>query len=293
MLMSLMLLDAATLYYRAYYALPDSIVSPAGMPVNAIRGFFEGLRMLRDQYRPDRIVACWDEDWRPAWRVNLLPSYKTHRIADADDVGDLEEVPDTLSPQIPVIAEVCGALGIAVVGKPEMEADDIVAALALMAEGPVDIVSGDRDMTQLVSDAAARRLLYLGTGVNKHTVYDEALVEQTYGVRADQYADFAVLRGDPSDGIPGAPGIGAKTAAQYLQAFGSLDGILRAAMSDTPPLTKTKAATLREHADELRRTQQVVTLQERQIAVPVVQRNQLAVTSLGAEYGITSVLNRW
>ncbi len=291
--MTLMLLDAATLYYRAYYALPDSLVSPRGEPVNAIRGFFDGLRSLRDQYRPNRIVACWDEDWRPQWRVDLLPSYKTHRLADADDIEDLEEVPDTLSPQIPIIAEICTALGIAVAGAPELEADDVVAALALTADSPVDIVSGDRDLTQLVNDAAGRRLLYLGTGVNKHTVYDETQVLGTYGVRADQYADFAVLRGDPSDGIPGAPGIGAKTAAQYLQAFGNLDGILEAASHDTPPLTRTKAATLREHADELRRTQRVVTLRSGRVPVPKVKRNDEAIAALGERYGIQSVLGRW
>ena len=291
--MSLMLLDAATLYYRAYYALPDSLVSPTGLPVNAIRGFFDGLRLLRDQYTPDRIVACWDQDWRPQWRVDLLPSYKTHRVADADDVEDLEAVPDTLSPQIPVIAEICTALGIAVVGEPEMEADDIVAALALEAAGPVDIVSGDRDMTQLVNDGAKRRLLYLGTGVNKHTVYDEALVFETYGVHADQYADFATLRGDPSDGIPGAPGIGAKTAALYRREFGDLDAILRAAVDVTPPLTKSKAATLLAHADEVRKTQRVVTLGARKVRMPTVKRDEAAVAMLGKRHGVQRILERW
>lgn len=288
-----MLLDAATLYYRAYYALPDSIVSPSGMPVNAVRGFFDGLRTLRDQYAPDRIVACWDDDWRPQWRVDLLPSYKTHRVADADDVDDLEAVPDTLSPQIPVIAQICRALGIAVVGAAGMEADDVVAALALGATEPVDVVSGDRDLTQLVSDAARRRLLYLGTGVGKHTVYDDALVTSTYGVRPDQYADFAVLRGDPSDGIPGAPGIGAKTAATYLQAFGDLEGILNAATAATPPLTKSKAAMLVERADELRRTQRVVTLRAGELQVSAAERDDDALRNLGETYGVASVLARW
>lgn len=288
-----MLLDAATLYYRAYYALPDSIVSPVGEPMNAVRGFFDGLRTLRDRYQPDRIVACWDDDWRPQWRVELLPSYKAHRVADADDVDDLESVPDSLSPQIPVIADICTALGIPVVGREGMEADDVIAALALGADVPVDIVSGDRDLTQLVDDAADRRLIYLGTGINKHTLYDEALVFQTYGVRADQYADFAVLRGDPSDGIPGAPGIGAKTAAHYLQVFDSLENILVAAEHDTPPLTKAKAAGLREHAEDLRRTQRVVTLSAATVPVPTVPRNTTTLIALGERYGITSVLQRW
>ena len=289
----MMLLDAATLYYRAYYALPDSLVSPSGVPVNAIRGFFDGLRTLRDRYEPTRIIACWDEDWRPDWRVALLPSYKTHRLADADDVADLEETPDTLSPQIPVIAEICAAVGIPVVGASEMEADDVIAALAFAATDPVDIVSGDRDLTQLVHDAAGRRLLYLGTGVGKHTVYDDALVLETYGVRPDQYADLAVLRGDPSDGIPGAPGIGAKTAATYLQAFGDLDGVLAAAVRGDRPLTPAKAAVLLEKSDELRRTQQVVTLKPGRVDIPAAKRQPQRIEEIANEYGLSSVLKHW
>ena len=288
-----MLLDAATLYYRAYYALPDSLVSPSGMPVNAVRGFFDGLRTLRDRYAPEGIVAAWDADWRPQWRVDLLPSYKTHRLADDDSVADLEAVPDTLSPQIDVIADICTAVGIAVVGVDGMEADDVIAGIALTATDPIDVVSGDRDLTQLVSDAHHRRLLYLGTGIGKHTVYDDALVLETYGVRPDQYADFAVLRGDPSDGIPGAPGIGPKTAAQYLQAFDDLDGVLSAAVDVTAPITKAKAAVLLEHADLLRRTQQVVTLQAARIELPSVSRDESRRDELAAEYGLHSVLKHW
>ena len=288
-----MLLDAATLYYRAYYALPDSLVSPSGMPVNAVRGFFDGLRTLRDRYAPDVIVAAWDADWRPQWRVDLLPSYKTHRLADDDSVADLEAVPDELSPQIDVIADICTAVGISVVGVDGMEADDVIAGIALTSSDPIDVVSGDRDLTQLVSDAHHRRLLYLGTGIGKHTVYDDALVSETYGVRPDQYADFAVLRGDPSDGIPGAPGIGPKTAAQYLQAFDDLEGVLSAAVDVTAPITKAKAAVLLEHADLLRRTQQVVTLQPARIELPSVTRDESRRDELATKYGLHSVLKHW
>lgn len=283
-----MLVDAATLYFRAYYALPDSLTDPQGRPNNALRGFFDGLRTLREAHHPDRIVACWDVDWRPQWRVDLLPSYKTHRVA-----GEGEEVPDTLSPQVPVIADVCRALGIAVVGAPGMEADDVVAALALGAREPVDVVSGDRDLTQLVDDAHRRRLLYLGTGVGKHTVYDDALVVATYGVQPAQYADLATLRGDPSDGIPGAAGIGAKTAAAYLQAFGDLEGILAAAAACSPPITKAKAATLLGQADVLRATRRVVTLGHADIVIPETPADPVRAAELAAEYGLTAVLERW
>ena len=283
-----MLIDAATLYFRAFYALPDSILDPLGRPVNAVRGFIDGMRTLRDAHSPDRIVVCWDEDWRPRWRVDLLPSYKTHRVSA---IGD--DTPAKLAPQVPVIAEICRALGVPVVGVPGMEADDVVAALAFGATESVDIVSGDRDLTQLVSDSAARRLLYLGTGVGKHTVYDDALVQSTYGISPTQYADFASLRGDPSDGIPGAAGIGAKTAALYLREFGTLSGILRAAESCTPPITPGKAATLVRDADLLRKTQRVVTLTSAAVLAPVGREDTDALARLSAEYGLAAVLRRW
>lgn len=283
-----MLVDAATLYFRAFYSLPDSVVDPQGNPVNAVKGFFDGLRTLRDAHSPDRIVACWDEDWRPQWRVDLLPSYKTHRVGvDGDDT------PDALSAQVPVIADVCRALGIAVVGAPAMEADDVIAALALSAQEPVDIVSGDRDLTQLVDDARQRRLLYLGTGVSKHTVYDDALVRSTYGVEPGQYADLATLRGDPSDGIPGAPGIGTKTAAAYLQRFGDLEGILSAAAAITAPITRAKAETLLRNAELLRATRRVVTLGPAPLAIPAVSPDPAALDALSERYGLGSVLRRW
>ena len=286
-----MLVDAATLYFRAFHALPTSLTDPQGRPNNAVRGFLDGLRVLRDAHRPDRIVACWDEDWRPQWRVDLVPTYKAHRVADGEEGGD--ETPDELAPQVPVIAEVLQALGIPVVGAPAMEADDVVAALALAAQEPVDIVSGDRDLVQLVSDAAQRRLLYLGTGVGKHTVFDEAAVEAAYGVRPERYADLAVLRGDPSDGLPGAAGIGAKTAARYLAAFGDLEGVLAAAETVAPPLTAAKATVLREAADALRAALRVVRLQPGGLTVPEVSRDDAALQRLGDRHGITTALRRW
>jgi len=283
-----MLLDSATLYFRAFYALPDSMVDPQGQPVNAVRGFFDGLRTLRDAHSPDRIVACWDEDWRPQWRVDLLPSYKTHRVGD-----DGDDTPDALAPQVDVIAAVCRALGIPVVGAPAMEADDVIAALALAADEPVNVVSGDRDLTQLVDDAAGRRLLYLGTGVGKHTVYDDALVRSVYGVEPRQYADLATLRGDPSDGIPGAAGIGAKTAATYLQKFGDLEGILAAAATCTPPITRAKAEMLLASAEMLRATRSVVTLRSAALAIPVIEPDAVELADLAERYGLASTLRRW
>lgn len=283
----LMLVDAATLYYRAFHALPSTLTDSQGRPNNAIRGFFDGLRILRDAYRPTSMVACWDEDWRPQWRVDLLPSYKTKRAESG------EELPSALAAQAPVIAEVCRALGIAVIGASGMEADDVVAALALAAREPVAIVSGDRDLTQLVSDANDRTLVYLGTGVGKHTMYDDALVFRTYGVRPDQYADLAALRGDPSDGIPGARGIGAKTAAAYVTAFTDLEGVLEAAATETPPISKAKAQILVEQDQLLRASKRVIQLQPGALELPALQRDSAALARLTAEYGLGSVIARW
>ena len=283
----LMLVDAATLYYRAFHAVPASLVDAAGRPNNAIRGFVDGLRILRDAVRPDTIVACWDEDWRPQWRVDLLPSYKAQRAAQGD------ETPEALAPQVPVIADICRALGIPVVGAPAMEADDVAAALAFEAREAVAVVSGDRDLTQLVDDAAGRRLLYLGTGIGKHTVYDEALVRATYGVGPQQYADLACLRGDPSDGIPGATGIGAKTAALYLNAFGDLEGVLAAAAHATPPISKAKAEVLLGQSEVLRATQQVVTLRPASVSIPSTPAQPDTAAALAAEFGWQSALQRW
>lgn len=287
--MALMLLDAATLYYRAFYALPASMTDGRGRPVNAVRGFLDAVRVLRDAHQPERIIACWDADWRPQWRVDLVPSYKTHRVAEEGE----EEVPDLLEPQVPVIAALCRALGIAVVEQPGMEADDVIAAIALNARGPIDVVSGDRDLLQLVDDGRRCRMLYLGTGVGAHTVYDEALVRATHGVEPRQYADLATLRGDPSDGLPGAPGIGAKTAATYLQAFGDLEGILKAAETVTPPITKNKADVLLREADALRATRSVVTLRPAHLEVPELARDEQVLARLVADYGLTGVMRRW
>ncbi len=278
-----MLLDAPTLYFRAFHALPATLTDTQGRPNNAIRGFLDALRVLRDTHRPDRIVTCWDEDWRPQWRVDLVPSYKAHRVGD--------DTPEALAPQVPVIAEVCRALGLPVVGAPGMEADDVIAALALAATEAVDVVSGDRDLTQLVSDASRRRLILLGTGGN--TVYDDAAVMAAYGVAPSRYADFAVLRGDPSDGLPGAAGIGAKTAARYLEAFGDLEGILAAAARVEAPLTTAKAAALLRDADALRAARRVVTLVPAVVSILELSPDPEALERLGREYGIAGPLARW
>jgi 5'-3' exonuclease len=229
----LMLLDAASLYYRAYFGVPESLTAPDGTPVNAVRGLLDFVARLVTDRSPTRLVACWDDDWRPAWRVAALPSYKAHRVAaERSAAPDVEETPDTLAPQVPVIVEVLAALGIARVGAPGYEADDVIGTIVARADCPVDVVTGDRDLFQLVDDAARVRVLYTARGVGKHEVVDEAAVRAKYGIPARAYADFALLRGDPSDGLPGVPGVGDKTAASLITRFGGLEGLLAALDAD-------------------------------------------------------------
>jgi 5'-3' exonuclease len=222
---TLLAVDAPSLYFRAFHGVPTSAATaPNGMPVNAVRGFVDMLATLIRTRAPDRVICALDADWRPAWRVALLPSYKAHRLAA--DGG--EQVPDLLVPQIPVITELLATVGVAAVGVASYEADDVLGTVATTAPGPVEVVSGDRDLFQLVDDAAGVRLLYCGRGVARLEVCDDAAVRARYGVPAAAYADFAALRGDPSDGLPGVAGVGEKTAARLVARYGSLAAILAA-----------------------------------------------------------------
>ena len=227
----LLLLDTASLYFRAFFGVPDSVKAPDGTPVNAVRGLMDFISRLVGEYDPTHLACCWDDDWRPQWRVDLIPSYKAHRVV-AEMPGpapDVEEVPDPLEAQIPIIVSVLEAYGIPIVGHAEMEADDVIGTLATGAGMPVDIVTGDRDLFQLVDDDAQVRVLYTARGVGKHERVDNAWVRSKYGVDAHQYAAFATLRGDASDGLPGVAGVGEKTAATLLERFGTIEAIIEAA----------------------------------------------------------------
>ncbi|MDX6744261.1 5'-3' exonuclease [Actinocorallia sp. A-T 12471] len=224
----LMLLDTPSLYFRAYFGVPESVKAPDGTPVNAVRGLIDMIARLVADRRPERLVCCFDADWRPAFRVAAIPSYKAHRVAEERPGGDVEETPDTLLPQLPVIDAVLDALGLARSWADGYEADDVIGTLAARDAGPVDIVTGDRDLFQLVDDAREVRVLYTARGIRNLQVFGEREVSEKYGIPGRAYADFATLRGDPSDGLPGVPGVGEKTAAALVTRFGSLAGILEA-----------------------------------------------------------------
>ncbi|MEJ1193445.1 5'-3' exonuclease [Pseudarthrobacter sp. CCNWLW207] len=226
----LMLLDTASLYFRAFYGLPDSIRRPDGTPVNAVRGLLDMIARLTTDYGATHLIACWDNDWRPQWRVDLIPTYKAHRVAEVmTDAADIEVVPDALEAQIPMIRHVLDLAGIAVVGADEHEADDVVGTYASHAEFPVDVVTGDRDLFQVIDDARQVRVIYTARGMRNLEVLTEVVVVGKYLVLPQQYADYATLRGDASDGLPGVAGVGEKTAASLLGQFGTLDNLLAAA----------------------------------------------------------------
>lgn len=226
----LMLLDSASLYFRAFYGVPDTVRAPDGRPVNAVRGFLDIIAKLVQTYEPTHLVACWDDNWRPQWRVDLIPTYKTHRVAEVViGAPDVEEVPDPLGVQVPVIREALEALGIPIVGVEDHEADDVIGTLATRSMIPVDIVTGDRDLFQLVDDSRNARVIYTARGMSNLEVVTDATITAKYGVTPQQYADFAAMRGDASDGLPGVAGVGEKTAAALLAAHSDLAGIRAAA----------------------------------------------------------------
>ncbi|MFD5030405.1 5'-3' exonuclease H3TH domain-containing protein [Streptomyces sp. NPDC058220] len=294
-----MLLDTASLYFRAYFGVPDSVRAPDGTPVNAVRGLLDFIARLVQDHHPDELVACMDADWRPQWRVDLIPSYKAHRVAQARAEGpDEEETPDTLAPQVPVIEAVLDALGIARVGVAGYEADDVIGTLAGRATGPVDIVTGDRDLYQLVDDARGVRVLYPLKGVGTLQLTDEAALREKYGVDGPGYVDLALLRGDPSDGLPGVPGIGEKTAAKLLDAFGDLAGIMAAVDDPRSKLTPSQ----RKRLDEARayvavaptvvRVAGDVPLPDFDPALPAAPRDPAALDALAERWGLGGALQR-
>jgi 5'-3' exonuclease len=250
-----MLLDTAALYFRAFHGLPDTITAPDGTPVNAVRGLLDIIARLVGEFEPTELVACWDDAWRPRWRVELIPSYKAHRLEEAGDGErpDREIVPEALTAQIPRIAEVLAALGIAVVGAPDHEADDVIGTLAATATTPVDVVTSDRDLYQVIDDARGVRVISTARGMRDLELVTDEVVRAKYGVSAAQYAEFATLRGDPSDGLPGVAGIGEKTAAALLAKHGDLEGVLAAASSVAGGIPAGQAAKLRAGAEYARR----------------------------------------
>jgi 5'-3' exonuclease len=289
----LLLLDTPSLYFRAFHGVPSSVTAPDGTPVNAIRGTIDVLaRQIRD-LRPSRVVACFDYDWRPAWRVELLPSYKLHRVGE----GGGDQTPDELGPQVPVLEAVLDAIGIARLGAEDFEADDVIGTLAARhSPRPVDILTGDRDLFQLIRDDRPVRVIYT---VEKFRAVDEARVTEKYGIPGRSYGDFAVLRGDPSDGLPGVSGIGGKTAAALIERFGSVEAMVRAVDEGVtdgfPAGARNKLAAARDYltvAAPVVRVREDVPLPDVDDHLPTEPRDPDALVELSERWGLDSPLNR-
>ena len=304
----LLLLDGASMWFRSFFGVPSSITSPDGRPVNAVRGFLDSVATVITRHKPGRLVVCLDLDWRPQFRVERIPSYKAHRVEEENPSGqiDVEEVPDDLSPQVEMIEEILDAFGICTGGAEGYEADDVIGALAARERrDPVVVVSGDRDLLQVVRDTpVAVRVLYLGRGLTNATLLGPAEVAERYGVPADRageaYAELALLRGDPSDGLPGVPGIGEKTAATLLAQHGSLEAILAAVDNPKSSLAKGTRAKLRAAADYLDVAGPVVrvavdapvTLSTATDALPLVAAHPPRVAELATRLGVGSSIGR-
>jgi 5'-3' exonuclease len=243
--MTLMLLDSASLWYRAYFGMPDTLLSPSGEPVNAIRGYLDMTARLMNIYNPNRLVACIEGDWRPSWRVDLFPDYKANRL----DVEGEEEEPDTLGPQIPILLDLLEAFGIPLVGVDDYEADDVMASFAVTEPGPTKIVTGDRDLFQLVDDKRKISVVYLAKGISNHDHVDLKWIADKYDIPGERYALFAMIRGDASDGLPGIRGIGEKGAAVIAKQFTSLPEVMKAAAKDDERLTPNARKKLLESSE--------------------------------------------
>jgi len=293
--MTLMLLDSASLWYRAYYGMPDTLLSPTGMPVNAIRGYLDMTARLIGMYSPNRIVACIEGDWRPSWRVDLFPAYKANRLEEESDV---EEEPETLTPQIPVLLDLLDAFGIPMLGVDDYEADDVMATFAVREKGPIRVVTGDRDLFQLVDDKRDVKVVYLARGISQHDLVDIKWVSEKYAIPADRYALFAMFRGDPSDGLPGVRGIGEKGAALIANNFATVAEVQKAANKGDDRLSASLAKKIIDGADYLKiaptlvHCAQDVAIPEMDIAMPKKPADLSDIYRFKEEYGLGASVDR-
>ena len=276
----LLLVDYSSLLYRAFHSLP------ASLPAQGVHGFLNMLARLVTDRRPAALGIAVDDDWRPAFRVAALPSYKSHRVASPGDE------PDPVAPQESLGREVLDALGVAVVGAEGFEAEDIIATLAARTRQPVEIASGDRDLFALVRDPDVK-VLYPLRGVTTLLEVDESEIAHRYAIPGRAYLDFALMRGDPSDGLPGVPGIGEKTAAQLLARYGSLDAILVA--TDLPPAVARKLDGARDYLAAARKVVPPVTtiaLPRLTLAIPARPAHPRVLARLSAEHALAGPVRR-
>jgi 5'-3' exonuclease len=279
-----LLLDVSSLTYRAFFAMKDGPFAKDGRPVGAVHGYLDMVARLIAMRRPDEVVHVYDHDWRPVARTEIEPRYKAHRPPD----------PETLPPQFALLRTVLDLTGMLQAQTEGWEAEDAIGAFCVEAtpKDRIEIVSGDRDLIQLVRDPVVR-LLFTVRGVTELIEYDEATVLERYGVPASRYAEFAMLRGDPSDGLPGVPGVGEKTARDLIVRFGSIDAVLAATVADDPSLKPALRERLRDAAGYLARMQELVPVNaEAPLSVWAGERDDDGLHALAAELSLKGPVQR-
>jgi 5'-3' exonuclease len=293
--MSLMLIDSASLWYRAYYGMPDSLLSPKGEPINAIKGFIDMTARLINAYKPERLALCLDGDWRPSWRVELFPEYKSNRL---DEGGEEEEEPDLLTPQVPIILDFFESLGVQIIGADDYEADDVIATLARREAGPVRVVTGDRDLFQLVDEERDVKIVYLAKGISAHDLVDHKWLSKKYEIPGERYGLFAMIRGDASDGLPGIRGIGEKGAAEIARNFESFSSVMSAAKNEDPRLKEAHRKKIlndlayAEIVEKLVSCADQVTLPRVNFSIPRAAADHASLKKITEDYGLSTNFER-
>ena len=281
----ILLVDAASLLYRAYHAVPEMRAAD-GTKVHAAYGFLNFISRLLTDRRPRAFYAALDHDWRPAFRVAALPSYKTHRLAGPDDE------PDEVGLQFPIVLEIFDAIGLSYADAVGFEAEDVIATIAAQDPGPVEIVTGDRDLFALVRDPRVK-VLYTLRGVTELALVTEGWIAKKYGIPGDRYLDYALMRGDPSDGLPGVAGIGEKTASAVLRRHGSLDAALAA--PDLDPAVRAKLTRSAEYLAAARRVVAPVPdapVRKGPGTVPVTPLDAARARAVGERYKLGGAVDR-
>lgn len=296
----LLLLDTASLYYRAYFGVKESSPAPDGTPTNAIRGLSDMIATLVTRFEPTHLVCCWDNDWRPAFRTDAIPTYKSHRLIEG--TTDKEDAPEDLNVQVPLLRRVIESVGIPVIGSDGYEADDVIGTYTAQYSGrvAVDVVTGDRDLFQLIDDVAPVRVIYTAkAGVRDAEVLTQSSLQERYGVPTGAaYADMATLRGDTSDGLPGVKGIGDKTAAALIETYGTLAGVRAAVDNGDPAIKGARRKNLEAASDYLDVAPKVVKVADDAPLpnIPVTLPREIAdpatLEELIAAYGIENSVGR-
>ena len=276
----IMAIDLSSLLFRSFYGLPTSIKDADGFPINGVKGYLETLIRLKNTYSPEIIIHALDDNWRPEWRTDLLPQYKAHRVLDDNE----EEVDEELERQIEILPQILKILGMQCIGKANFEADDVLASIANDNSNTL-IVSGDKDLFQTVNDKRSNFVHLLGK--EGGTLYTEKIIKQRFGIDAKSYLDYSVLKGDPSDGLPGVKGIGEKTALEIILKFGNIDNLLKN-INNTTKISLKQQKSIADSVEYINKALKVVKLKNNvKIKINKPRKpNELSVTKKLKKYRI-------